>query len=130
MFLGERGRGRAKDKEKENRWRRRGPVPIIHDTVEHGSETRACFVCTVRGKRVRRFRLFTLPPSADKIRFRYPVLGLPSWKKKKEKRRGIGPRLINSERKSCSLGDTLRSRDFLDSFHAGFLPLWFSFNGP
>lgn len=31
-------------------------VPIIHDTTEHGSETRAGFVCTVRGKRVRRFR--------------------------------------------------------------------------
>lgn len=102
-------------------------VPIIHDTAEHGSETRAGFVCTVRGKRVRRFRclLSRLP----QIRF---VSGTrcsdyQAGKKKKKRRRGIGaaPRLINSERKSCSLGDILRSRDFLDSFYAGFLRFGF-----
>lgn len=108
-------------------------VPIIHGTVEHRG-VKPAPVC-LRGKpaRVRRFRclLFRLP----QIRFVSGATRCSDYQagKKREKKKGgggyigAGPRLINSERKSCSLGDTSRSRHFLDRSLVDFCRSGFRF---
>lgn len=87
--------------EKKANEREKRRSPIIHDTREHG-ETVVCLDGARETRGGSSILLFALSPSADKIRFRYPVLRLPGYEKKKKRGQGLQTRLINPERKSCS----------------------------